>query len=40
MILCNYCNEEVGGIGFADEVLEYCHTCDMVVEGNTHEGEE
>ena len=40
MKLCNYCGEEVGGIGFGDEVLDYCHACDLIVEGETHDSDD
>ena len=38
--LCNYCDGEVIGMGGGDEVLDYCPSCEIIVEGNTHDGED
>ena len=37
-VLCNYCNQEVISIGFDDEAVDFCQSCDIQVEGNTHAG--
>lgn len=35
--VCMCCENEVGGVGAGDEVLDYCHHCERIVEGNTME---
>ena len=40
MRLCPYCGQEAGGIGGGDEFIDYCHECDMIIEGQTVEVDE
>lgn len=37
MTLCNYCDTPVEQLTAGDESLDYCPSCEIVVEGNTHE---
>ena len=33
---CPYCGEEAGGIKVAeDDWIDYCHECDVIIEGQT-----
>jgi len=37
MKVCPYCFEEAGAMGAGDEVVDFCHECFLVIEGNTLE---
>ena len=35
MNLCPYCKEPASSVGYGDEYIDYCHDCEVVIEGLT-----